>query len=256
MNNLDENGYDIFRNVLDDEWISKLKDAAKNSFKTHRDIQLSNKNDILTDGVALHVILNNNVFIELLDYFIVSDIFKYIREGYFKSNFILNSFTALNNIPNQLNFSSIVHRDIRFFSGNANLMLNMLILIDDFTEDNGPTLILPKSHLMEEKPSDEYFHKNCIKVLGKSGDILIFNSNLWHCSSENKTNKGRMALPITLTKSSIKQLLDYPRAFGYDRMSSFNEDLRQLLGYFSRVPANLDEWYQPYENRFYKKNQD
>jgi hypothetical protein len=40
------------------------------------------------------------------------------------------------------------------------------------------------------------------------------------------------------------------------KTSSFNEDLKQLLGYFSRVPANLEEWYQPYENRFYKKNQD
>jgi ectoine hydroxylase-related dioxygenase (phytanoyl-CoA dioxygenase family) len=256
MSNLNENGYIIFRNVLGNDWISKLRDAATNSFKIHRDIQLSNKNDILTDGVALHVILNNDLFIQLLDYFITSELFKYIREDYFKSNFILNSFTALNNIPNQLNFSGVVHRDIRFFSGNTNLMLNMLILIDDFTEDNGPTLILPKSHTMEVKPSDEYFHKNCIKVLGKSGDILIFNSNLWHCSSENRTDQDRIALPITLTKSSIKQLLDYPRAFGYDRMSSFNEDLKQLLGYFSRVPANLEEWYQPYENRFYKKNQD
>jgi ectoine hydroxylase-related dioxygenase (phytanoyl-CoA dioxygenase family) len=254
MSDLNEDGYVLFRNVLDEGWISKLKDAATDSFKIHRDIQISNKNDILTDGVALHVILNSDVFLHLLDYFIGSELFKYIRENYFKSNFILNSFTALNNIPNQLNFSSIVHRDIRFFSGNVNLMLNMLILIDDFTEDNGPTLILPKSHRMEEKPSDEYFHKNCIKVLGKSGDILIFNSNLWHCSSENKTNNGRMALPITLTKSIIKQLLDYPRAFGYD--ISFNDDLKQLLGYYSRVPANLEEWYQPYENRFYKKNQD
>jgi hypothetical protein len=28
------------------------------------------------------------------------------------------------------------------------------------------------------------------------------------------------------------------------------------LGYHSRVPASLDEWYQPEDKRFYKKNQD
>ena len=72
MSNLNENGYIIFRNVLGNDWISKLRDAATNSFKIHRDIQLSNKNDILTDGVALHVILNNDLFIQLLDYFITS----------------------------------------------------------------------------------------------------------------------------------------------------------------------------------------
>jgi ectoine hydroxylase-related dioxygenase (phytanoyl-CoA dioxygenase family) len=54
----------------------------------------------------------------------------------------------------------------------------------------------------------------------------------------------------------MKQLLDYPRAIGYDKMDDFSLELQQLLGYHSRVPASLDEWYQPEDKRFYKKNQD
>jgi len=54
----------------------------------------------------------------------------------------------------------------------------------------------------------------------------------------------------------MKQLLDYPRAIGYDKMDSFDLELQQLLGYHSRVPASLNEWYQPEINRFYKKDQD
>jgi hypothetical protein len=37
----------------------------------------------------------------------------------------------------------------------------------------------------------------------------------------------------------MKQLLDYPRAIGYDRMDSFPIKLQQFLGYHSRVPASL-----------------
>lgn len=54
----------------------------------------------------------------------------------------------------------------------------------------------------------------------------------------------------------MKQLLDYPRAIGYDKIDQFNPKLQQLLGYHSRVPASLNEWYQPEDKRFYKKNQD
>ena len=54
----------------------------------------------------------------------------------------------------------------------------------------------------------------------------------------------------------MKQLLDYPRALGYDKMDSFTYEMQQFLGYHSRVPSSLNEWYQPEENRFYKKYQD
>jgi ectoine hydroxylase-related dioxygenase (phytanoyl-CoA dioxygenase family) len=54
----------------------------------------------------------------------------------------------------------------------------------------------------------------------------------------------------------MKQLLDYPRALGYNRVGEFEPTIQQLLGYHSRVPANLDEWYQPFSERMYKKNQD
>jgi ectoine hydroxylase-related dioxygenase (phytanoyl-CoA dioxygenase family) len=86
--------------------------------------------------------------------------------------------------------------------------------------------------------------------------MLIFNANVWHSSAPNTTQDHRRAIPITVSKSFMKQLLDYPRAIGYDKIDSFDLELQQLLGYHSRVPASLNEWYQPESNRFYKKDQD
>lgn len=135
-------------------------------------------------------------------------------------------------------------------------MINCLVMIDDFTTENGGTYLLPKSHLEERKPSDEEFYTNAIQATGKRGDILIFNANVWHSSAPNKTQQHRRAIPITISKSFMKQLLDYPRAFGYDKMDTYDVELQQLLGYHSRVPASLSEWYQPEDKRLYKKNQD
>jgi ectoine hydroxylase-related dioxygenase (phytanoyl-CoA dioxygenase family) len=256
ISKLKNEGYVILRNQISPEWVNVLSQAVDTSFVQHRDTQLKNKNDIKTEGVALHVLLSNPIFIEFLDHLISTGFINSLKENYFGSSCILNSLSALNNLPNQPNFSAIVHRDLRFYSKNLPVMLNCLLMVDDFTSENGGTYLLPYSHLKEEKPSDEEFFKNAIQAVGKSGDLLVFDSNVWHSSAPNKTNSGRRAIPITISRSFMKQLLDYPRAIGYDKMDNFNSPLQQFLGYHSRVPSSLDEWYQPEDKRFYKRGQD
>lgn len=253
---LKEQGYTIIKNLIQDEWLDILRNALDIAFTEHRNIQLNNNNDIQTNGVALHVLLSNPVFIDFLEELYNKKFFKFLSDNFFNSKCIINSFSGIDNLPNQPNFSAIVHRDLRFYSGEFPIMLNCLLMVDDFTIENGGTYLLPFSHLNERKPSDEEFFRNAIQAVGNKGDMLIFNANVWHSSAPNKTQNHRRAIPITVSKSFMKQLLDYPRAIGYDKMDNFSSELQQLLGYHSRVPASLDEWYQPEEKRFYKKKQD
>lgn len=256
INELQTEGFTIIPNQVDANWISMLSAEMDKAFSHHRKIQLENANDITSDGVALHALLSSDKFIDFLYTLINNGFIKSLQDSFFHSNCILNSFSALNNLPNQPNFSAIVHRDLRFYSGNFPVMLNCLIMVSDFSIENGGTYLLPKSHLEERKPTNEEFFTNAIQAVGKAGDILVFNANVWHASAPNKTQADRKAIPFTISRSFMKQLLDYPRAIGYDRLESFTEDMQQLLGYHSRVPASLNEWYQPEQKRFYKKNQD
>jgi ectoine hydroxylase-related dioxygenase (phytanoyl-CoA dioxygenase family) len=248
-------GFCILPNVVNGAYgFPFLGRALEYSFEKHRQMQIDMNSDIITEGVAQHILLDNPIFMDFL-YIVVfqSGVGEFLKNNFFKSNFILNSMSGLNNLPNQPNFSSIIHRDLRFYTGEVPMMINALFMVDDFTESNGPTLLLPGSHLKEARPTDDWFHQHAIKATGKAGSILLFNANVWHCSSLNTSNKGRRAIPMTFSKSIMKQLLDYPRALGGKR---FGSEMDQLLGYDARVPANLDEWYQPFEKRFYKKNQD
>jgi hypothetical protein len=54
--------------------------------------------------------------------------------------------------------------------------------------------------------------------------------------------------------SNVKNLNKFNNQ--YERMNDFDYKMQQFLGYHSRVPSSLDEWYQPEEYRFYKKDQD
>jgi ectoine hydroxylase-related dioxygenase (phytanoyl-CoA dioxygenase family) len=249
-------GFTIVRNQIEAKSLDTLSDMCDEAFIMHRNTQKANGNDIATGGVALNVPIGNTGFLSVLEYFQKIGIIKSLEEKFFNSKCILNSFSALDNLPNQPNFSAVPHRDLRFYSGMFPMMVNCLVMIDDFTVENGATYLYPESHRVEGKPTDEEFFKGAIQVTGKRGDIIIFNSNTWHCSAPNTTKGHRRALPITLSRSFMKQLLDYPRAIGYRKQNCFSEEMQQLLGYHSRVPANLDEWYQPEHNRFYKKNQD
>ena len=252
--NLENQGYCILKNKIEESFIDKINEVLPPIFKDHQRIRSKNNNAIISDGVALNALVSDHIFIELLDFFLKSGLIEELEEYFFKEKCIINSLTVLNNIPTETKvFHKNIHRDIRFFSGDIPVMLNMLIMLDDFSEENGATLLLPNSHKISKTPSEKFFNKNNVKACGDKGNIIIWNSNLFHASGVNSTNKCRRALPITLSLPSYKQLLDYPRALGYDKADLFSEKMKTLLGYNSRVPASLNEWYFSDEKRLYKK---
>jgi hypothetical protein len=51
-------------------------------------------------------------------------------------------------------------------------------------------------------------------------------------------------------------MFDYTKGVKYELDFDFSDDMKQLLGFDSRVPSSLHEWYLPADKRFYKKNQD
>jgi hypothetical protein len=236
--------------------VDKINQSLARIYELCRKIQVKNGIDAVTDGTVHHLIASNEmVYIKLIDKICQSEIFNFIKD-YFNGNFILNSYGGVINLPERPSYVTNIHRDIRFFSGEFPLMLNMLIMLDDFTLENGATYLLTGSHKKDEKPTDKEFYENSYRALGKRGDILFFNSNLWHAAGINKTDQKRRAITITLTKPFMKQQLDYPRAIGYDKLEKMGSHLQQIIGYFSRTPSNLDEWYQKPETRFYRPGQD
>lgn len=251
--NLIEEGYCKFENAISKEWVEKINNALPSIFKVHESLRRANNNPITSDGLAMNALVGNQVLFEFLQHLIDLKIIDWIENNYFKGKAILNSFTALSNIPGEDKvFHKKVHRDIRGYSNNIPIMLNMLVMLDDFTFENGATLLLPKSHLNEIPPTDEYFHENAIAATGRAGDIIIWNSNLFHASGSNTTTNVRRAMPITFSLPYYKQLLDYPRAIGYDKYDIMNETMRRILGYDARVPSSVSDWYSPLDKLLYK----
>lgn len=246
-----EKGWVVYPDGVPQDFASLMAADLEKEYEKRRAIQLKNGIDVNTDGTAHHLLERDNSFLTLMDKLPFTD----FMQTYFGGNFILNSFGGVINMKSKASYVCNVHRDVRSFTSDIKLMINMLVMLDDFTLENGATYVLSGSHLKDERPSDETFFKNADRVTGKKGSVLLFDSNLWHAAGENKTDTVRRAITLTFTKPFMKPQLDYPRYLGYEFGESLSENCRQLIGYNARIPANLDEWYQPPHKRMYRPGQ-
>jgi hypothetical protein len=254
---LETKGFTIFPAFFDEQYMLETSRSMDRSYELCRSIQVKNGIAEVTDGTVHHLVVDHNepIYLDILARLCNSPMYDFIK-AYFGGNFILNTYGGVINLPSKPSYVANIHRDIRFFSGDFPLMLNFLIMLDDFTLENGATYLLPGSHKQPNKPGDEEFYANSYRVVGKRGDILFFNSNLWHAAGLNKSTAERRAITVNFSKPFMKQQMDYPRAIGYEKVEKMSNEMKQMLGYFSRVPGNLDEWYQKPENRFYRPGQD
>jgi hypothetical protein len=184
-------------------------------------------------------------------------VLSHIRH-YFNGSFILNSYGGTMNFPESTPGAASVylkniHRDIRIYTSHLRLMINVLVMIDDFTLDNGATWVLPGSHSCEARPSDNLFFQFGQRLTGTAGSIVCFDSNLWHAAGVNYTSEVRRGLTLTFTLPFYKQQMDYPRFLSQEYADKLTEEQRQLLGYDARIPTTYAEWYQPAETRLYKE---
>ncbi len=90
---------------------------------------------------------------------------------------------------------------------------NSIWLIDDFTESNGPTRLIPGSHRSAQLPREVMAdpagpHPGEVTLRASAGTVVIFNSHLWHGGTRNVTDRPRRALHSYFCRRGLKQQLD------------------------------------------------
>ncbi len=248
---LREDGWTLLPSLVPAAFVTRLAQELDAAYRDQRALQLRNGVGDGADGTVHHLPCAGGAFLELLE----KDHGQTLLGQFFQGAYILNTFGGVLNLPTEASYVGRVHRDQRTFSGDLHLMVQLLVMLDDFTEDNGATYLLSGSHRMRERPPEDVFFRDAARAVGCAGSIAVFDSNLWHAAGVNRSDRPRRALTLAFTRPFIKQQLDYARALGYDRGDRFSPALRQLLGYNARVPVSLDEWYQPPEKRMYKRGQ-
>ncbi len=151
--------------------------------------------------------------------------------------------------PNKGNNASQMHVDRPFYVQNFNDSIGSLILLNDFTEDNGATHFLLKSELKADKPDSEHFYANAERLVAPKGSVFYFDLRMWHAGGINHTDEWRHALGIGGVKPYFKQRIDLPRIIKEKDAAHLPQNVKQKLGFYAQPPTSISEYYDTAEIR-------
>jgi hypothetical protein len=84
---------------------------------------------------------------------------------------------------------------------------NSIWMLDDFTESNGATEVVPRSHKLDHKPKPQDDTDSiCEKIIGMKGSVIFTHGNLWHRAGANESETIRVGLLCSFAASYIKEI--------------------------------------------------
>ena len=99
-------------------------------------------------------------------------------------------------------------------------VVNAIWLLDDFTEQNGPTRVVPGSHRWREHPMGSMVDgaprdlrapvPGEVHLTGMAGSCIAYNAHLWHSGTQNRSPNLRRAQHAFFTRTVRATQTDVP----------------------------------------------
>ena len=170
-------------------------------------------------------------------------------------HWIMYAFTSSSLPPGESNYGARVHVDSpRSFNPHV-FNLGLMWALDGFTKENGGTFLLPGSQNSSNTPDAAYFERNCIQIECPKGSVVVFNARVFHRAGHNSTREWRHALTMNACRSFMKPRLDWVRLIPKALLDSLGPQARRLVGFDTRLPTSMEEFFLPDEQRLYKPDQ-
>jgi ectoine hydroxylase-related dioxygenase (phytanoyl-CoA dioxygenase family) len=171
-------------------------------------------------------------------------------------SWIMYAATSSSIPPHGSNYAGRLHVDSSRYHPGYTFNMGLIWALDDYTKENGGALkILPGSQHSNVEPDIDLFEKNCSQIVCPAGSLLVFNAKTYHRTFENSTNKWNHSMTLNACRSFMKQRMDWVRFVPPEISDQLNEQARRLLGFDTRLPTNLEEFFLPQDQRLYKANQ-
>ena len=110
------------------------------------------------------------------------------------------------------------------------LMMQVIWMMEPFTEENGGTWIAPASQGWNARPNTERFSKSAIQATGETGDAIVSHGLLWHQTAKNLSDKPRVAILINYTQLAVRPLVEMG-PFSEEFKATASEDLAKVLNF-------------------------
>jgi len=229
LQELDENGYVIVPELVPREEMTRIKDEILpllqhdgrtefEGFKTRRIYAVIEKT------LALNPLAEHPLILSLLD-------------RLFLPNYLLSQLQAISILPGEVR--QPLHHDDGFYPiprPRPPIGAAVIWAIDDFTEENGATQVVPKSHLWGPVRPADIDESLLTPAVMPSGSAIFFVGTLWHCAGPNRSDAPRVAATTQYCEPWARQQENYSLAISRERAKLCSETIQGLLGYSMLFP--------------------
>lgn len=224
-----EQGYVIIPELLPRAAMAAIKDAAlpflkyngRNDIEGHKTRRIYS---VIEKTLACNPLVDHPLILALLDQILMP-------------NYLLSQLQVIDIHPGEV--AQPLHSDDGFYPiprPRPPVSAATIFAIDDFTEENGATLVLPKSHLWGQPMPRHDDRKDLVPAVMPAGSVIFFLGTLWHGAGANRSAATRMAATVQYCEPWARQQENYSLAISRDRARLCSETIRGMLGYSMLFP--------------------
>jgi ectoine hydroxylase-related dioxygenase (phytanoyl-CoA dioxygenase family) len=109
------------------------------------------------------------------------------------------------------------------------LVVNTMWALDDFTEANGATHVVPGSHRwVDERPAPE---TRTVRAVMPAGSVMFFVGSVFHGGGANTTDRPRLGVILEYAAGWLRQQENHILAVPKSTVRTLPQRLQELLGY-------------------------
>ncbi|BBZ45263.1 phytanoyl-CoA dioxygenase family protein [Mycobacterium parmense] len=224
---LDRDGYVVWENLLGTEECRQIRETVRpwlghtgrNSFEGRRTQRVYS---VLSRTRVCDRLVDHPRVLAVLDRLLMP-------------NYLLSALQAINIQPNEA--AQLAHHDDGFYPvprPRAPLAAATIWAIDDFTADNGATVLFPGSHVWgKRRPGPE---DRALPVVMPAGSCVFFVGTLWHGGGANNSGHDRLAVTAQYCQPWLRPMEAFTLSVSRDTARAVSDDIRRMLGYSIHPP--------------------
>lgn len=230
MDELERDGYVVLPGFLDAAWLAELIDRTEQLFAAEGEQAGSEFKQEPGCRRLANLVNKGDVFLRVLADVRLLELVGRVLGPDFK----LSSFNARSTNPHSAEAQPL-HADMGAVADERGYWVcNCLLMLDDFTLENGATRVVPGSHRLGKLPqqvmADAWAtHPDERLLTGPAGTAIVYNAHLWHGGTANRTSAPRRALHVFFARRDKPQQQYQKRLLEAEVQQSLSPELRRLL---------------------------
>ncbi len=154
----------------------------------------------------------------------------------FLPNYLLSMLQVINITPGE--DAQLLHPDDSFYPvprPRPALGAATIWAIDEFTEQNGATVVLPGSHRWDDtrRPTQDDERRTAVMP---PGSCVFFLGTLWHGGGANRSGHDRLAVTAQYCEPWLRPQEAFTLSTTRQTARAVSEDIRRMLGYSIHPP--------------------